>query len=318
MILTPTEETVAKAASIIRAGGLVAFPTETVYGLGADALDAKAAAGIFAAKNRPYFDPLIVHIDRPDWLGRLARNIPDTAHELMKRFWPGPLTLVLEKTDIVPDIVTAGLPTVAIRMPAHPVALRLIALSDTPIAAPSANLFGYLSPTTAGHVQDQLGERIPLILDGGPCTVGVESTIIRLENDRLYLLRAGGIPIETIANITGLNYEDARADLPEAPGQLPYHYAPETPIRVVTGLDGIDGAHAGLLTLSPVAGSARFAKTEVLSDSGDMAEAASRFFQALHSLDAAGLERIYALAMPDRGLGRAMMDRLCKAAAKRK
>jgi L-threonylcarbamoyladenylate synthase len=263
-------------------------------------------------KNRPYFDPLIVHIDRPDRIDSLARNIPDTARELMKRFWPGPLTLVLEKTGIVPDILTAGLATVAVRMPAHPVALRLIALADTPIAAPSANPFGYLSPTTARHVQDQLGERVPLILDGGPCTVGVESTIIRIENDRIDLLRAGGIPIEEIADITGLRYEDARSGLPEAPGQLPYHYAPETPIHIVTGLEGIDGAHAGLLTLSPVAETVRFAKTEVLSQSGDLSEAASRFFQALHALDAAGLERIYAIEMPEQGLGRAMMDRFAK------
>jgi len=184
---------VTAAAEFLRAGKLVAFPTETVYGLGANALDAGAVARVFEVKNRPHFDPLIVHIADEAWLPRLVIEIPSSARKLAEAFWPGPLTLVLPKTDLIPDLVTSGLPGVAVRMPSHPMARQLLRETDLPIAAPSANPFGQLSPTTAQHVAETLGDRIDLILDGGPCEVGVESTVVQVHADGAVLLRQGGI-----------------------------------------------------------------------------------------------------------------------------
>ncbi len=191
------------AAEIIKRGGIVAFPTETVYGLGADAFAPLAVARIFEVKKRPHFDPLIIHVASPDDLGRLVTDIPGPAQKLINRFWPGPLTVVLPKRDEVPDIVTAGLPTVAVRMPRHEMALQLIELSGSPIAAPSANPFGYVSPTTAEHVREQLDDQVDLILDGGPCPVGVESTILSFSEERPRLLRPGGVPLEEIESVIG-------------------------------------------------------------------------------------------------------------------
>ena len=196
-------EAIRQAAEIIRQGGIVAFPTETVYGLGADAYNPLAVARIFEVKRRPYFDPLIVHIAHPTGLGELVKKIPSNAKKLTEKLWPGPLTVVLLKEEGIPDIVTAGLPSLAVRMPDHPVALSLIEESKCPIAAPSANPFGYLSPTTADHVREQLDDRVDLILDGGPCQIGVESTIVSFLEEKPRILRPGGVSLEEIESIIG-------------------------------------------------------------------------------------------------------------------
>jgi L-threonylcarbamoyladenylate synthase len=189
-------EVILKAAEIIRGGGIVAFPTETVYGLGANGYNSLAVARIFEVKRRPSFDPLILHVADPADVRKLVKEIPSNAKKLIERFWPGPVTVVLLKEESIPDIVTAGLPSIAVRMPDHPMALSLIKESKCPIAAPSANPFGYLSPTTAEHVREQLGDQVDLILDGGPCTVGVESTIVSFLDGKTRLLRPGGVSLE--------------------------------------------------------------------------------------------------------------------------
>lgn len=314
----PISTDVARAAELLRNGGVVAFPTETVYGLGGNALDPHAVARIFAAKDRPHFDPLIVHIAARDWLNRLVTEIPEPARRLMDRCWPGPLTLVLPKSDRVPDLVTSGLPSVAVRMPNHPLALELIRRADCPVAAPSANLFGRLSPTRAEHVREQLGDRIDLILDGGPCRIGVESTVLQFTAAGPMLLRAGGVPLERLEPLIGpVAIATSDASHPAAPGMLPRHYAPRTPIEIVPDLAQLTPRERdGLLTLTPPAHPERFAAVEVLSPTGDLTEAAANFFAALHRLDAAPIDRIVALPFPNEGLGRALNDRLRRAAAR--
>lgn len=312
---------VAHAARLLRDGKLVSFATETVYGLGANALDVHAVARVFAVKNRPHFDPLIVHIAERSWLPRLVAWWPETAERLAARFWPGPLTLVLPKTALVPDLVTSGLPSVAVRMPSHPLALELLRLADVPVAAPSANLFGQLSPTRAEHVADRLGDQIDYLLDGGPCVVGVESTVLLLESDgRVRLLRPGGVACEEIEAVIGplsppshATTADDRAVL--SPGMLPQHYAPRTPLTLVADM-GVwsDPNRCGLLTLQPHPAASRFAAAEVLSVNGNLTEAAANFFAALRRLDAARVERIVAERLPNRGLGVALNDRLTRAA----
>jgi L-threonylcarbamoyladenylate synthase len=341
-----TANTVEHAARLLREGKLVAFPTETVYGLGANALDEIAVAKIFAAKNRPTFDPLIVHVYDVAQLDELVTEVPPTARTLIDRFWPGPLTLVLPKTDAVPDLVTAGLPTVAVRMPDHPLALELLRLADVPVAAPSANPFGSVSPTTAEHVAEQLGDRVDYILDGGPCRVGVESTVVAVgqafQPDRdalstptdschsgqagkpdLRLLRPGGVPLEAIEAVVGpvaieppaTRTLAASGSLPQpSPGMLTRHYAPRTPLEIHTSVPTIaPGERVGLLTLQPQPNASRFTAVETLSPTGDLVKAAARFFAALRRLDALQLDRIVALPFPERGLGRALNDRLRRA-----
>mgnify|MGYP000123796944 CR=1 FL=1 len=317
--LPATPEAISEAARLLRAGRLVAFPTETVYGLGADAFNALAVARIFEVKNRPTFDPIIVHIADTAQLTELVREVPDTGRRLIEKFWPGPLTLVLPKTEKVPDIVTAGLPTVAVRMPAHPVALALIRAADCPVAAPSANPFGYLSPTTAEHVVAQLDDKVDLILDGGACPVGVESTVLDLTAGVPTVLRPGGLAVEDIEQVIGpVRVATAPSDRPKSPGQLPRHYSPRTPLVIFADGRYPDpaGRRAGLLLLArPSQRPAGFAAVEWLSEAGDLREAAANLFAALHRLDRAGLDIIYAQAVPEVGLGRAIMDRLRKAAA---
>lgn len=312
-----TDEAVSEAASIIGQGGLVAFPTETVYGLGADALNPMACARIFEVKNRPRFDPLIVHITDVSRLHDLCAVVNTRASELAGVFWPGPLTLVLPKSDLVPGIVTAELDTVAVRVPANPVALRLLEESGTPIAAPSANPFGYISPTTAQHVEEQLGERVDLILDGGECRVGVESTIIDLTGEDPALLRAGGLSLEDIEAVIGsVDIPAVHPEKPIAPGQLPSHYSPRTRLVIVSGDPVLVGgeARAGLLAFRTPTHTEGYAAVEVLSPEDDVREAAANLFGALHRLDNADLDIIYAEPVPESGLGRAIMDRLRRAA----
>lgn len=306
-----------EAAKIIKSGGLVAFPTETVYGLGADAFNPHAVARIFEVKNRPRFDPIIVHIadfSETEWLWSY---VDKRAEKLMKEFWPGPLTLALPKSDIVPDIVTAGLSTVAVRMPSHPVALNLIKEAGTPIAAPSANPFGYLSPTSAEHVREQLGGKVDLILDGGKCPVGVESTVVSLAEEKPLLLRPGGLTLEDIENVIGkVEIAPPTSARPQSPGQLPRHYSPRTPVEILTGKDRSERKEGkvGLLAFTPPSQKGDYEVVEVLSSTGDLVEAAANLFSCLHRLDRAGLDVIYAEPVPEVGLGRAIMDRLRKAA----
>lgn len=333
------------AADVIRRGGLVAFPTETVYGLGANALDPAAVARVFEVKGRPRFDPLIVHLARPGDVERYAVLPDGRARLLIEHFWPGPLTLVLPRREeapgrpAIPDLVTAGLDTVALRMPDHPVALALLEAADRPVAAPSANPFGYVSPTTAAHVVEQLGDAVEIVLDGGPCRVGVESTVLALTTDRLRLLRPGGVPLEALEALVGpidiALYAEAAAGpagapdvdsgvVPESPGQLPQHYAPRTPLELLPSAGSparlarrAPGERVGLLAFTPPPDAGRFAAVEVLSEDGDLPTAAQRLFRALRRLDSLGLDRIVAEPCPETGLGRAIMDRLRRAAARR-
>ena len=311
--------TILRAAEIIKEGGIVAFPTETVYGLGADAFNPLAVARIFEVKRRPYFDPLIVHVANPSDVRKLAKEILSNAKKLIERFWPGPLTIVLLKEEDIPDIVTAGLPTVAIRMPNHPMALSLIKESKCPIAAPSANPFGYLSPTTAEHVRDQLGDQVDLILDGGPCPVGIESTILSFLEEKPRLLRPGGVSLEEIESIIGKVEISPIEDRPSAPGMLPRHYAPRTPIVLdwdEKNLDIYKNKKIGLLAFQETKNHLKFHSVEVLSKKGDIREAAANLFAAIRRLDALNLDLIVAEPIPEIGLGRAIMDRLRRASGK--
>lgn len=322
---------IAEAAARIRAGEPVAFPTETVYGLGANALDPVAAARIFEIKERPAFDPLIVHLATPAALATVVRSdaLDDPrVHALADRFWPGPLTLVLPKREVVPGIVTAGLDTVGVRVPDHPVARALIEAAGVPIAAPSANRFGRVSPTRAEHVARQLGNRVGLILDGGPCRIGVESTVLLLARDRAVLLRPGGTPLEAIeADVGPVEIPAEHEARSLSPGRAASHYAPQAPVLLVEPeatprarpgerLGLLAASEAGRRTAEAVGGP--FVAVEVLSPTGDPVEAAARLFDALHALDAADLDRIVAQPVPEIGLGRAVMDRLRRAAAARR
>ena len=309
------------AAAIIRRGGLVVFPTETVYGLGADARNPRAVARIFAAKQRPRFDPLIVHIHDCGQLEQIAEPLPDDARKLIEKFWPGPLTVVVAKKEIIPDIVTSGLPSVAVRMPDNRIALSLIESAQTPVAAPSANKFGHISPTCAAHVREQFGEEIDVILDDGPCTVGVESTIIGFIADPPVMLRPGGIPLEDIRRVIGDVHVPARSSLTNAsPGRQLRHYAPATPLAMGAAPLLLPGLRKGLLSFRapPPHATKEYAAIEVLSEEGDLREAACNLFAALRRLDSMGLDIIVTSSVPNQGLGLAINDRLHRASQSRK
>lgn len=304
---------IARAVEMLRAGGIVAFPTETVYGLGGLAFDRLAVARIFEIKRRPNFDPLIVHALDRAMVEEIVLQFSPIAETLAQRFWPGGLTLVLPKRDAVPALVTAGAPSVAVRVPSHPVARALLAGANAPIAAPSANPFGALSPTRAEHVVKALGASVDLILDGGPSEHGLESTIVGFD-PRPVLLRPGAIPVEAIEAVVG-SLLRRRSGALVTPGGLPQHYAPRTRLRVIdpSQVPQQERNRAGALTLHDEFPG--YAATEQLSPSGDLRQAAARFFEALHALDAVGVERIDAQPLPETGLGLAMMDRLRRAAA---
>lgn len=332
-MLTDSEPDLRAAAAALSEGKLVAFPTETVYGLGANAYDSRALARVFEAKRRPAFDPLIVHIasletlERIVDLGALPPEGRGRAEKAAAALWPGPLTLILPKREVVPDLATSGLPTVAVRFPAHPTALRLIELSTGAVAGPSANPFGYLSPTRASHVADQLGDRVDFIIDGGPCAVGVESTVLDLSSDVPRILRPGGTERERIEAALGpVELFDRTVATPTAPGQLPSHYSPRVPLYLYPsgGLGALAGRkdEAALFfsadtrdaASSGVAG--KWGALRVLSESGDPLEAAAALFAALHELDSLGLSAIRAERAPQAGLGHAINDRLYKASEK--
>ena len=304
-LIHPDAAGIDRAADLLRAGELVAFPTETVYGLGGDARSGQAVARIFAAKGRPRFNPLIVHV--PDLAAaRLAGVFDARAEAVAAAFWPGPLTLVLPlRAAGLADLVTAGLSSVAIRMPAHPVAQALLRAFGGPLAAPSANVSGRVSPTRAAHVMDGLGGRIAAVLDGGPCTVGVESTIVGLV-DRPELLRPGGVAVEALEALLGPLTLGGSADKPNAPGQLASHYAPVSVLRL--------GARAGDVRIGFGPGPCEMN----LSETGDLAEAAANLFHLLREADRLADGGVIAVApVPEVGLGRAINDRLRRAAAPR-
>lgn len=303
------DDDIARAADCLRGGGLVAMPTETVYGLAADAGNADAVARLYAAKGRPHFNPLIAHVTGPDMAARLV-EIPALARGLMDAFWPGPLTLVLPKKPTAPvcDLANAGLDTIALRAPAHPGAQALLRALDRPLVAPSANPSGSISPTSAAHVADGLGDKIDMILDGGTCPVGLESTVIAVTGEQATLLRPGGLPRDAIEPLTGPLAAPGETSAPASPGMLKSHYAPGAPVRL-----NAQAAIAGelLLGFGGIAGDLN------LSPRGDLTEAATGLFAALRALDARKPASIAIAPIPDLGLGEAINDRLRRAAAPR-
>lgn len=304
---------IAEAARLLRAGGLVAFPTETVYGLGADATDDRAVAAIFAAKQRPRFNPLIVHVLNAE-TGETLANFDDRARRLAQTFWPGPLTLVLPRRPDSPAslLVSAGLDSIAVRVPAQPAARSLLAETGRPIAAPSANLSGQVSPTTARHVLDSLGGRIPLILAGGRCTVGLESTVVDLTGPIARLLRPGSVTTEDLVPLIGPVARGDQTDQPKSPGQLASHYAPDAPLRL-----NADRPRPGEAYLAFGPDLRKGDGIANLSAEGDLHEAAANLFAMLRALDRPGIAGIAVAPIPGRGLGAAINDRLSRAAAPR-
>jgi len=299
-------------------GRLVAVPTETVYGLGANALDGKAVAGIFEAKNRPQFDPLIVHVSSLENAAELLEEIPPAASTLAKKFWPGPLTILLPKRPVIPDLVTAGLGRVGLRNPDHPLTQQLLQALPFPLAAPSANPFGYVSPTTAQHVNDQLGSKISYILDGGPCRIGIESTIIGWENGDAVIYRLGGLSTEVIEEAIGpVRIQNHSSSRPEAPGQLLRHYAPKKKFflgDIDTLLHSVKPKNPGILSFQKrTVPSPSF--HQALSEKGDLQEAAKNLFTMLREFDRHNIDCVIAEEVPNRGLGRAINDRLRRAAS---
>lgn len=327
MILPANKENIARAAALIRAGGVVAFPTETVYGLGADAKNPRAVRRIFEIKGRPPTNPLIVHIADPKDLSLVA-ELPERGHllknlEILKSFWPGPLSLVLPKRGDIPSEVTAGRYTVGVRVPAHPAALDLLRLSGCPVAAPSANRSDYVSPTTAQHVADDLGDRVDIILDGGPCPGGLESTVISLLENPPLILRPGLISKETLEAAVGevrVHKEFEAKGAAPSPGLSSKHYSPKT--RLVFDCDApsdLSSLSAGLISFNDNLGAlnpAHFKERARLSLSGELSEAAARLYGALREMDGRGLDIIVVQRCEDSGLGLAIMDRLRRAAGR--
>jgi len=342
--LHPEGAKIEGAAALIRNGELVVFPTETVYGLGADALQTRAVAGIFAAKGRPFSDPLIVHIADEDTLKDLSSAIPEQLKQLTREFWPGPLTLILPRSPLVPRLVTAGLETVAVRMPGHPVALALIRAAGSPIAAPSANRFMHVSPTTAQHVLADLDGRVPLILDGGPCAVGVESTVLDLCSAVPTILRPGGVSLEALRsvlpevqlstrhNIAGENPQ-TEAAAQKAPGQLLTHYAPAIPLLLFEGSveamrtallneirrRGAEGEYVGVLVADEDVATFEEsgARVHTLGSAAIPEQVAGALFAGMRALEAAGVQVILCRSFDEQGLGLAVRDRLLRAASGR-
>jgi L-threonylcarbamoyladenylate synthase len=306
------------AVELLRHGETVALPTETVYGLAADALNPIAVAKIFEAKGRPRFDPLIIHIPEQDWLEKIA-DVPAQDRQLVlqlaKKFWPGPFTLVLSKRQIVPEIVTAGLNTVAVRISAHPIFADIVQAFAKPLAAPSANRFGRISPTTAKHVLDELDRHIPLIIDAGPTTHGIESTIVAVRDGKIDILRRGPITSEQLSAFGEVGIVTEREKI-SAPGQLPSHYAPKTPLRIVDDLRSFapeTNQRCALLAWNPIKNDKHFVEIRHLSENQDLREAAANLFRYLRELDALGVDLIVAERVPLEGLGAAILDRLQRA-----
>ncbi len=324
-----TKHDIDTAAYILRHGGLVGIPTETVYGLGANGLDPTAVSHIFQAKGRPQDNPLILHIPHAGWLERYCQNIPAAAYALAERFWPGPLTMILPRKEIVPDCVTAGLDTVGVRCPDHPLTLAVIEKAGIPVAAPSGNTSGRPSPTCAQHMVEDMTGKIDAILDGGPCGVGVESTIIDLTSTPPRLLRPGGLPLEALEEVLGEIAVDPAllrplqaGEKPKAPGMKYRHYAPKAPVTVVTGdasataeyIRGHLHAHTGVICFAEFAALFGDHPTQIIGASDDLEEQARHVFDALRAFDETDAVEIYAQCPAESGLGLAVANRLKKAA----
>ena len=323
------EDKISAAARILREGGLVAIPTETVYGLGANGLDTQAVQRIFEAKGRPQDNPLILHVTGAQWLPRYCRDIPPIAYVLARKFWPGPLTMILKRSDLVPDATTAGLDTVAVRCPNHPVTLAIIREAGVPIAAPSANTSGRPSCTTAQDVLEDMDGKIEGVVDGGPCTVGVESTILDLTCQPPRMLRPGGLPLEDLERLIGHVDVDKAVtaplgenERPKAPGMKYRHYAPKAPVTVVTGAPEASareiqrraGPEAGIICFDEFAHLFAGKEVHTLGPSADKLTQAQRVFDALRTFDGSGVKEIFAQCPDNRGLGLAIGNRLKKAA----
>lgn len=335
-LIQPSEKTYTLASAILKSGGLVAFPTETVYGLGANALDRNAVLSIFTAKGRPADNPLIVHIYDNSQLDQLC-SMPDRAEVLMDAFWPGPLTLLFEKKPAVPDVVTAGLPTVAIRMPSHPVTRKMLQACNLPVAAPSANSSGRPSPTSSAHVLEDMNGKIPLIIDGGMCDVGVESTVLDLCHGQPVILRPGGITREMISDVLGCEVALAGSILRPlreneqalSPGMRYKHYAPQATVTLVEGPDDKvipllrklyhEQASAGrqccVLCFTEHISFLRDCRPHDIGSSSSPEEIAHRLFDTLRRLDEEGMDTVYSEVIPPEGVGLAVMNRLGRAAA---
>ena len=306
------------AIESLKKGNVIAIPTETVYGLAGNAFAESSVNKIFKIKNRPSFNPLIVHIPNPKYINKIAQNIPKIAQKLSKHFWPGPLTLVLEKQKHISDIVTAGKPTVAVRVPNHKLTLDLLSKLPFPLVAPSANPFGFTSPTSADHVIEYFADKIDLILDGGVSLKGIESTIIGFENDNAVLYRHGSIPIEEIEKITGkVEIKNKNNLSPEAPGMLKRHYAPKTKIvfsnDFIKSIKSYPNKKIGILCLKRIEKIPKSVHQEVLSSDGNLNEAAKNLYAALHKLDRLNLDLILTSNVPEYELGRSINDRLRRA-----
>jgi L-threonylcarbamoyladenylate synthase len=315
-----TGKDIEKAAELLQRGKLVAIPTETVYGLAANAVDEKAVLAIFVAKQRPFFDPLIVHVHSIAAVSQYATFNDERLKLLADRFWPGPLTILLPKKSSIPPIVTSGLDQVAVRIPRHPLTLQLLEKIKLPLAAPSANPFGYISPTRPEHVQRQLGNKIDYILDGGDCTVGIESTIVGIEENKLCLYRLGGLAPEAIEKVAGrVELKLTSSSDPRAPGQLQQHYSPKKPL-VLGNIGELLRQHSDKKLAVIYFGTERNlppANVTVfnLSEKGDVNEAALNLFNCLRAADESSAEMVISEKVPDEGLGKAINDRLSRAAA---
>ena len=310
-----------KASTYLQQGQLVAIPTETVYGLAGNALDVKAVSSIFETKDRPSFDPLILHVASLEQVNPFVSSFPEKLKRLAEAFWPGPLTVLLPRQASVPDLVTSGLDRVAVRVPNHPLTLALLAQLDFPLAAPSANPFGYISPTQAAHVEAQLGTQIPYILDGGACAVGLESTIVGMEWEQVVIYRLGGLELSKIESLVGpVTVQAHSTSNPSAPGQLASHYAPRKPFLVGELNELVpkliqEGKAFGVLSFSTHFPALPSDREFVLSPSQDLQEAAQRLFMGMRLLDESDAAVILAEFVPEIGLGRAINDRLKRAAA---
>lgn len=304
-----------KAVKLLASDELVAIPTETVYGLAGNALSREAVTKIFSVKNRPQFDPLIVHVPNLEKAKDYVLEIPEAAKKLAGKFWPGPLTLLLKKKNIIPDLVTAGLDTVGIRCPDHSLTRQLLKLLPFPLAAPSANPFGYVSPTKPQHVDEQLGQKIQYILDGGTCPVGIESTIVGFEDNMPVVYRLGGLSLEdieaTIGNVKLMTHSTSN---PKSPGQLKSHYAPGKKV-VLGSIEGLLTIHTNKTGVLSFKKDFKVANQIILSPSGNPEEAAQHLFEALRAFDKMDVDVVLTELVPDQGLGRAINDRLRRAAA---
>jgi L-threonylcarbamoyladenylate synthase len=309
---------ISKAVTILNNEELVAIPTETVYGLAGNIYSEKAIKAIFETKKRPRFNPLIVHIPSKDHLNEIVESIPEKAKLLAETFWPGPITLVLKKQSIIPDIITAGKDTVAVRVPNHPTTIELLNQLEFPLAAPSANPFNRISPTTAEHVEGYFKNKIKMVLDGGACKKGIESTIIGFENDEPIIYRLGSTSIEAIEAVVGkIDIKNKKDIAPEAPGMLERHYAPKTKTILTDNLNKAIKAHTGkrigVLAYSDIIDDDVIDFKIVLSEDNNLQEAASKLYDALHQLDQQNLDIIIAEQLPDYGLGKSINDRLLRA-----